>query len=193
MWFGFFSDLIFLPRKHNVKKKLSRDCDLQTYKSKSQRKWLFSNKVNVMSRWIDFLNISLEWKIYHIQNIFSFNFINNIFCKFVHFQFSSPWLSFEFSNREVNFWFPSNRFLRKFYFRSSSMSRRHLQSTTKTDFSENYKSVNWNHLKMVEKIREHYQKHSRNISSVSDVSVSTTEPIKRDENAEIRCVLLCDR
>ena len=47
--------------------------------------------------------------------------------------------------------------------------------------------------KMVEKIREHYQKHQRNISSISDVSVSTAEPIKRDENAEIRCVLLCDR
>ena len=48
-------------------------------------------------------------------------------------------------------------------------------------------------IKMVEKIREHYQKHQRNISSISDVSVSTAEPIKRDENAEIRCVLLCDR
>jgi len=46
---------------------------------------------------------------------------------------------------------------------------------------------------MVEKIRETYQKHSRNISSVSDVSVTTAEPIKRDENAEVRCVLLCDR
>ena len=49
-------------------------------------------------------------------------------------------------------------------------------------------------LKMVEKIREPYQKHARNISTVSDISTtgSTAEPLKRDENAEIRCVLLCD-
>lgn len=45
---------------------------------------------------------------------------------------------------------------------------------------------------MVEKIREAYQKHSRNISTVSDISVSLAEPLKRDENAEIRCILLCD-
>ena len=46
---------------------------------------------------------------------------------------------------------------------------------------------------MVEKIREPYQKHSRNISAVSDISVTTTaEPLKRDENAEIRVILLCD-
>lgn len=49
-------------------------------------------------------------------------------------------------------------------------------------------------LKMVEKIREPYQKHARTISSVSDISTSgsSTEPLKRDENAEIRCVVLCD-
>ena len=45
---------------------------------------------------------------------------------------------------------------------------------------------------MVEKIRESYQKHSRNISAVSDISVSLAEPLRRDERAEIRCVLLCD-
>ena len=46
---------------------------------------------------------------------------------------------------------------------------------------------------MVEKIREPYQKHSRNISAVSDISVTTTaEPLKRDRNAEIRVILLCD-
>lgn len=51
-----------------------------------------------------------------------------------------------------------------------------------------------NNNKMVEKIvRESYQKgHSRNISAVSDISVSLAEPLKRDENAEIRCILLCD-
>ena len=51
-----------------------------------------------------------------------------------------------------------------------------------------------NNLKMVEKIREPYQKHARNISTVSDISTtgSTAEPLKRDENAEIRCVFLCD-
>ena len=49
-------------------------------------------------------------------------------------------------------------------------------------------------LKMVEKIREPYQTHARNISTVSAISTpgSTAEPLKRDENAEIRCVLLCD-
>ena len=46
---------------------------------------------------------------------------------------------------------------------------------------------------MVEKIREPYQKHSRNISAVSDISVTTTaEPLKRDRNAEVRVILLCD-
>jgi hypothetical protein len=40
--------------------------------------------------------------------------------------------------------------------------------------------------------REPWQKHSRNISAVSDISGSNAEPLKRDENAEIRCVLLCD-
>ncbi len=45
---------------------------------------------------------------------------------------------------------------------------------------------------MVEKIRESYQRHSRNVSAVSDISVCAAEPLKRDENAEIRCILLCD-
>ncbi len=45
---------------------------------------------------------------------------------------------------------------------------------------------------MVEKIRESYQKHSRNISTISDISVSLSEPLRRDPTAEIRCVLLCD-
>ena len=46
---------------------------------------------------------------------------------------------------------------------------------------------------MVEKIREPYQRHQRNVSAVSDISVSTNaEPLKRDRNAEIRCILLCD-
>lgn len=48
---------------------------------------------------------------------------------------------------------------------------------------------------MVEKIifsREAYQKHSRNISTISDLSMCNADPLKRDENAEIRCVLLCD-
>ncbi len=40
--------------------------------------------------------------------------------------------------------------------------------------------------------RAPYQKHSRNISAVSDISASNAEPLKRDENAEIRCILLCD-
>ena len=50
-------------------------------------------------------------------------------------------------------------------------------------------------LKMVEKIREPYQKHSRTVPSVSDISTSgsaAAEPLKRDENGEIRCVILCD-
>ena len=50
-------------------------------------------------------------------------------------------------------------------------------------------------IKMVEKIRESYQKHARTVSSVSDISTSgsaTAEPLKRDENGEIRCVILCD-
>ena len=48
-------------------------------------------------------------------------------------------------------------------------------------------------VKMVEKIREPYQKHARTISSVSDISTAgSAEPLKRDENAEIRCVVLCD-
>ncbi len=46
---------------------------------------------------------------------------------------------------------------------------------------------------MVEKIREPFQKHARTISSVSDVSTTgAIEPLKRDENAEIRIVVLCD-
>jgi hypothetical protein len=45
---------------------------------------------------------------------------------------------------------------------------------------------------MVEKIRETFQRHTRNISTISDISVTTAEPLKRDENAEIRCVVLCD-
>ena len=48
-------------------------------------------------------------------------------------------------------------------------------------------------LKMVEKIREPYQRHARNISSVSDISTAgSAEPLRRDESAEIRCVVLCD-
>ncbi len=45
---------------------------------------------------------------------------------------------------------------------------------------------------MVEKIRESYQKHSRNVSAVSDISALAAEPLRRDGSAEIRCVLLCD-
>jgi hypothetical protein len=45
---------------------------------------------------------------------------------------------------------------------------------------------------MVEKIRESYQKHSRNVSTVSDISAVNAEPLKRDAQAEIRVVLLCD-
>ena len=44
---------------------------------------------------------------------------------------------------------------------------------------------------MVEKCRESYQKHSRNISTVSDVSMTFNEPLKR-EASEIKCILLCD-
>ena len=56
------------------------------------------------------------------------------------------------------------------------------------------KSAKIENLKMVEKIREPYQKHARTISSVSDISTagSTAEPLKRDESAEIRVVILCD-
>ena len=55
--------------------------------------------------------------------------------------------------------------------------------------------------KMVEKIsttafREPYQKHKRNISAfstISDISVVTSsDPLKRDDVSEIKCVLLCD-
>ena len=47
---------------------------------------------------------------------------------------------------------------------------------------------------MVEKIRENHQKHARNISSVSEISTtgSSSDPLKPDENAEIRVVILCD-
>ena len=45
---------------------------------------------------------------------------------------------------------------------------------------------------MVEKAREPHQKHVRNISTVSDVSMTFAEPLKRDEGNEIRCILLCD-
>jgi hypothetical protein len=45
---------------------------------------------------------------------------------------------------------------------------------------------------MAEKVRENYQRHSRNISTVSDISVSLAEPLHRDQTAEIRCILLCD-
>ena len=48
-------------------------------------------------------------------------------------------------------------------------------------------------LKMVEKIRETHQRHQRNISSVSEISTAgSSEPLKPDENAEIRIVILCD-
>ena len=44
--------------------------------------------------------------------------------------------------------------------------------------------------------REPYQKHSRNVSAfstISDISViGGSDPLKRDEKAEIKCVLLCD-
>ena len=61
--------------------------------------------------------------------------------------------------------------------------------------------INTKEKKMVEKIsgtafREPYQKHSRNVSNfsiVSDISViGGVDPLKRDEKAEIKCVLLCD-
>ena len=46
---------------------------------------------------------------------------------------------------------------------------------------------------MVEKIRETHQRHQRNISSVSEISTAgSSEPLKPDENAEIRIVILCD-
>ncbi len=45
---------------------------------------------------------------------------------------------------------------------------------------------------MVEKIRESYQRHSRNVSAVSDISALAAEPLRRDADADIRCVLLCD-
>ena len=54
---------------------------------------------------------------------------------------------------------------------------------------------------MVEKLpattfREPYQKHQRNVSAfstISDISViGGLDPLKRDEKAEIKCVLLCD-
>ena len=54
---------------------------------------------------------------------------------------------------------------------------------------------------MVEKLpatsfREPYQKHKRNVSAfstISDISiVGGPDPLKRDENSEIKCVLLCD-
>ena len=57
----------------------------------------------------------------------------------------------------------------------------------------NLSPVQQQRIKMVEKIREPYQKHARNISTVSDISTAgSIEPLKRDENAEIRCVVLCD-
>ena len=41
--------------------------------------------------------------------------------------------------------------------------------------------------------REPYQKHSRNISTFSTISdISAVDHIKRDDNAEIKCVFLCD-
>jgi len=40
--------------------------------------------------------------------------------------------------------------------------------------------------------REVYQKHSRNISTVSDVSMTLNEPLQRDPCAEIKCILLLD-
>ena len=54
---------------------------------------------------------------------------------------------------------------------------------------------------MVEKLpttsfREPYQKHQRNVSAFSTISdISTfggSDPLKRDEKSEIKCVLLCD-
>eukprot|EP00095_Tigriopus_kingsejongensis_P008429 maker-scaffold1302_size49677-snap-gene-0.18 protein:Tk08429 transcript:maker-scaffold1302_size49677-snap-gene-0.18-mRNA-1 annotation:"hypothetical protein DAPPUDRAFT_43071" len=45
-------------------------------------------------------------------------------------------------------------------------------------------------LRVVE--RHPFQKHSRTVSAVSDISVAGTEPLCRDEKAEIRCILLCD-
>ena len=44
--------------------------------------------------------------------------------------------------------------------------------------------------------REPYQKHSRNVSAFSTISdtsvVGGLDPLRRDEKAEIKCVLLCD-
>ena len=41
-------------------------------------------------------------------------------------------------------------------------------------------------------VREIHQRHRRNVSVVSDISVNTEEPLQRDRDAEIRCILLCD-
>ena len=47
---------------------------------------------------------------------------------------------------------------------------------------------------MVERSREHhYQRHARNISTVSDISMGErNEPLRRDQKADIKCILLCD-
>ena len=38
-----------------------------------------------------------------------------------------------------------------------------------------------------------HQKHSRNISTVSDISMGErNEPLRRDQKADIKCILLCD-
>ena len=47
---------------------------------------------------------------------------------------------------------------------------------------------------MVERSREHhYQRHARNISTVSDISMTErSEPLRRDQSTDIKCIILCD-
>lgn len=43
------------------------------------------------------------------------------------------------------------------------------------------------------RVRESFQKHSRTISAISDISVAPSEqPLRRDDQAEIKCIFLCD-
>ncbi|TRY68445.1 hypothetical protein TCAL_06832 [Tigriopus californicus] len=43
------------------------------------------------------------------------------------------------------------------------------------------------------RVRESFQKHARTISAISDISVAPSEqPLRRDDQAEIKCIFLCD-
>ena len=63
-----------------------------------------------------------------------------------------------------------------------------------SNYEEELKNLENLNSNMVEKIRESHQKHVRNISSVSEISTtgSSSDPLKPEENTEIRVVILCD-